>query len=106
EEFTFEELGTKVVKIQKPDWKNVIVAGAMLFISSIFFYSYLTNSKETPLYEVLICIGILLLFVLFAIVFHKNETHLFLFDNLRYITFYLKSPNKKAVDDFILQIHK
>jgi len=102
-EFTFEELGTKIVKIQKPFLPGIIGSGAMLLISLCFFSLYLANSREDPLYEVIICIGILTLLVTGSVIFHENVIRLFLHDT-RFVKFYANSPNKREVNDFLLQL--
>jgi len=99
-EFTFEELGVKIVRLQKPYLPSIIGASIMLLVSILFFYSYLTNSKETPFYEVILCLGLLTFLTLMSFALHENVVKLFLFD-LSFISFYANSPNKKQVNDFL-----
>ncbi|MBS1532867.1 MAG: hypothetical protein JSU01_21365 [Bacteroidetes bacterium] len=101
--FSFDELGTKTETRQKIYIPGLVGTGIMLLMTILFFFSYLNDSKKDPFYETLICLVAFLFFVFMTLALHENIVKLFLVD-MRFLTFYYSSPDKKAVSDFLLNL--
>lgn len=99
-EYSFEEVGTKVIYQKKPYLPGVIASFFSFLLALILFFSYLNDSRDTPLYSVLICIGIFILLLIITYLKQENLAKLFLTNGFP-ITFYGNSPSETDVSAFL-----
>lgn len=99
-EFTFEELGNKVIHQKKPYIPSLILAFGSFFVTILLFCFYIDNSKDTPLSAVLIALLVCTVFLVFSYLINENFINIYLFNGLP-LSFYGYSRTKPQVLNFI-----
>lgn len=100
DEFTFEELGTKVTRHKKPYIPTLIAFFITFGISILLLFAYFNNSKQDPISEFIICLSVCSLTGFLSMLLYNNSANLYLYDG-RVLAFYANSPTKKEVDNFL-----